>query len=112
MEIIRHIPNARLKKVEGNLMYLYNKTIEAQSIICATGYHADLKSLGKSNLEVDKKTRFPIIRNTGEALSVKNLFFAGPLAYTKITSLLIHGFIKMVPTTINTISRRMIRELA
>ena len=111
MQIIRHISNAKIKKVEGNLVYLSNKTIEAHSIICATGYHADLKSLGKSNLEVDKKTRFPFIKNTGESGSVNNLFFAGPLAYIKVSSLLIHGFIRMVPMTINEVSKRMINEL-
>jgi len=37
MEIIRHIPDAKIDKVEGNFVFLKNKTIEAQSIICATG---------------------------------------------------------------------------
>jgi thioredoxin reductase (NADPH) len=110
MEIIRHISNAKIIKVEGNLVYLSNRTIEAQSIICATGYHADLSTLDNASLEVDKKTRFPFIKNTGESASVDNLFFAGPLAYTKISSLLIHGFIKLVPKTINEVSKRMVEE--
>ena len=112
MEVIRYIPHVKIKKVEGNLIYLNNKTIEAHSIICATGYRADLKSLGESDLNVDKKTSFPIIKNNGESTSVSNLFFAGPLAYVQISSLLIHGFIKMVPKTINEVSKRLVEEYA
>jgi len=112
MEIIRHISNAKIKKVAGNVVYLENKTIEAQNIICATGYHADLSALGKIALDVDKKTRFPFITKTGESASVKNLFFAGPLAFTRLSSLLIHGFIRMVPKTITELSKRMVEEIA
>lgn len=111
MEIIRHISNVKINKVDGNLLHLDNKTIEAQSIICATGYHADLSALGKMTMDVDKTTRFPFIKNTGESASVDNLFFAGPLAYTRISSLLIHGFIRMVPNTIKVLSIRMVEEI-
>jgi len=111
MEIIRHISKAKIKKLEGGTIYLNDRTIEAQSIICATGYHADLSVLSNAPMEVDKKTKFPFIKNTGESASVENLFFAGPLAYTKISSLLIHGFIRMVPKTINEVSKRMVQEL-
>jgi cation diffusion facilitator CzcD-associated flavoprotein CzcO len=111
MQIIRHIPNAKIKKVDGNSVHLANKTIEAQHIICATGYHADLSALENLSLEVDEKTKFPHIKKTGESASIENLFFAGPLAYTRISSLLIHGFIKLVPKTLNVISKRIVKEL-
>ena len=111
MEIIRHISNAKIKKVVGNLIHLDNNLIESQHIICATGYHADLSALGTITLDVDKTTRFPHIKKTGESESIKNLFFAGPLAYTKISSLLIHGFIKMVPKTMQEISKRIVKQL-
>lgn len=111
MEIIRHIPYAKIEKVEDTLIYLNKKTIETQHIICATGYHADLSSLKNVSIEIDKTTHFPHIKRTGESKSINNLFFAGPLAYTKISSLLIHGFIKMVPQTVETISKRLVKEL-
>jgi thioredoxin reductase len=111
MEIIRHISNAKIKKVDGNLVHLDNRIIETQHIICATGYHADLSALGKSQVKVDRSTRFPHIKITGESESIDNLFFAGPLAYTKISSLLIHGFIKMVPKTMEEISKRFVKQL-
>lgn len=111
MEIIRHISGSKIEKVEGNCVFLDNKTIEAQSIICATGYHADLGALGHTGVDVDKKTRFPFIKDSGESATIDNLFFAGPLAYTKLTSLLIHGFIRMVPKTIREVSKRKIEEL-
>jgi thioredoxin reductase len=111
MEIIRHISNAKIKSVDGTMVYFDNKVIEAQHIICATGYHADLNALGNITVDVDKTTRFPHIKKTGESETIENLFFAGPLAYTKISSLLIHGFIKMVPKTMKEISKRIVRQL-
>jgi hypothetical protein len=111
MQIIRHIPNAKVKKVEGNSLYLDNRIIETQHIICATGYNADLSALSNLSIEVDEKTNFPHIKKTGESASIENLFFAGPLAYTRISSLLIHGFIKLVPKTVDVITKRLIKAL-
>ena len=70
-----------------------------------------MSALGKSQVKVDRSTRFPHIKITGESESIDNLFFAGPLAYTKISSLLIHGFIKMVPKTMEEISKRFVKQL-
>ena len=92
-------------------IYLNDNIIETQHIICATGYHADLSALGDIDIDVDKSTRFPHIKMTGESETVDNLFFAGPLAYTKISSLLIHGFIKMVPKTMEEVSKRLVKQL-
>jgi cation diffusion facilitator CzcD-associated flavoprotein CzcO len=111
MEIIRHISNAKIIKVEGNLVHLDNITIEVQHILCATGYHADLSALGNMKLGVDKTTKFPYIKKTGESDSIENLFFAGPLAYTRTSSLLLHGFIRMVPKTIKELSNRMVGQV-
>ena len=111
MEIIRHIQNAEIKKIEGNLLHIDNRIVEAQHIICATGYHADLRALSNIDLDVDEKTRFPYVNKNGESRTIDNLFFAGPLAYTKISSLLIHGFIKMVPKTMDEIAKRLVGQL-
>jgi cation diffusion facilitator CzcD-associated flavoprotein CzcO len=111
MEIIRHIPDAKINKVDGNLIYLKNKIIEAQHIICATGYNADLNPLGGTKLRVHQRTGFPHIKQTGESESIENLYFAGPLAYIKNSSLLIHGFIKLVPFTVEAISKKLTKQL-
>ena len=96
MEIIRHIPSVKINKVDGNLLHLDGKVIETQHIICATGYHADLSALSNVEIDVDQTTKFPYITGRGESDKIENLFFAGPLAYTRLSSLLIHGCISVV----------------
>ncbi len=107
MEIIHHITGVKIAKVEGNTIYYSEGTLEAQAIICATGYNADLNTLQGLNIEVDEKTKFPNIDKSGESKTVKNLYFAGPLAYRHVSSLLLHGFIKYIPSTIENISEKI-----
>jgi len=57
MEIIRHIPNSKINKVEGNTIHLANKIFEAQHIICATGYNADLAAFGNTGISVNRAMR-------------------------------------------------------
>jgi putative flavoprotein involved in K+ transport len=106
MEIIRHIPYIQIRSVEGDMIHLEDKSIRAQAIICATGYHADLRVLGNMKIETDQRTSFPRIKTHGESSTISNLFFTGPLAYSRLTSLLIHGFIKVIPETIHRIIDR------
>ncbi len=106
MEIIRHIPYVQIRSVEGDRVHLEDKSIKAQAIICATGYHADLRVLGNMKIETDQRTSFPKIKIHGESSTISDLFFTGPLAYSRLTSLLIHGFIKVIPETINGIIDR------
>jgi putative flavoprotein involved in K+ transport len=110
MEIIRHISGDKIIKVEGDTLHFEKHSLAAQAIICATGYNADLNSLNEINIEIDKKTKFPHIIPSGESKSIENLYFAGPLAYRHISSLLIHGFIKLIPDTIDDISKRLLKE--
>ena len=95
MEIIRHISEEKIIKVEGRTVHFSNRELEAQAIICATGYNADLNPLSHLNVKVDERTKFPDTKPSGESQSVENLFFAGPLAYRHLSSLLLHGFIKI-----------------
>ncbi len=110
MQIIRHVSGEKILKVEGNTIHFEEGTLEAQAIICATGYNADLNPIHDLNVNVDLKTKFPNINISGESKSMHNLFFAGPLAYRHISSLLLHGFIKLIPSTIESISKKLIKE--
>lgn len=107
MEIIRHISNVNIKNVEGNLIHLSNRTIETHHIICATGYRPVLDVLKGFQVEVDGKSKFPLIKESGEAQGINNLFFGGPLAYMGLRSLFIHGFIRLIPDTIKEIQERI-----
>jgi putative flavoprotein involved in K+ transport len=110
MQVIRHIAGRKIIKVEGDVIHFENESMVAQAIICATGYNADLNPIHKLNIDVDQKTNFPNIKESGESKSIKNLYFAGPLAYRHISSLLLHGFIKMIPDTIESISQKLKKE--
>jgi thioredoxin reductase len=107
MEIVRHIPYVRIRSVKGDMVHLEDRSIKAQAIICATGYQADLGAIGSMKIQTDQRTGFPKIKIHGESSTISNLFFTGPLAYSRLTSLLIHGFIKMIPETIQGIVNRL-----
>jgi len=108
MEIIRYFPRTEISRVEKNHIYFNDLDLEVHQIICATGYNADLNMIGDLQIPLHTKTRFPVIKDFGESAALENLFFAGPLAYTHLTSLLLHGFIKLIPDTIAAISRRRV----
>jgi thioredoxin reductase (NADPH) len=112
MEMIRHIAGANIQKLENNILHLQDRSIEIQSIICATGYRPVLNILRKFNIAIDPDTKFPVIEPWGEAKGIKNLFFGGPLAYTGMGSLFIHGFIKTVPVIIQEIRNRIQKKEA
>jgi len=108
MEIIRYLPRTKISRVEQDHIYFNDKELEVHQIICATGYNADLSMLGDLQIPVHSKTGFPVIQDFGESMAFEKLFFAGPLAYTHLTSLLLHGFIKLIPDTIAAIARRRV----
>jgi len=107
MDLIRHIPGANIKKLVNNILHLQDRSIETQSIICATGYRPVLNILREFHIQTDQDTKFPLIEQWGEAKGIRNLFFGGPLAYTGMGSLFIHGFIKKVPEIIKGIRNRI-----
>jgi thioredoxin reductase len=107
MDLIKHISGVGIKKLENNLLYLENQSIETQSIICATGYRPVLDILENFQLAVDKKSKFPEINSAGQARGIRNLFFGGPLAYTGSRSLFIHGFIRSIPAVVRQIKNRL-----
>jgi cation diffusion facilitator CzcD-associated flavoprotein CzcO len=109
MEIIRYMPDITIRSINNNTIHLNSGDLEAQAIICATGYNADLSALGTTSIDVDKRSKFPHINEFGESTTIDNLYFAGPLAFTRTSNLLIHGFIKRIPKTVENISEKLIK---
>jgi len=112
MQIIRHMAGRKIIKVEGKTIHFENDSLDAHTIICATGYNADLNPIDNLNIDIDHKTKFPNIKESGESKTIENLYFAGPLAYRRISSLLLHGFIRFIPTTIESISKKLVKVVA
>jgi thioredoxin reductase len=112
MKLIRHIDQAHIRSIKGNSLQLDRAAIHFDRIICATGYQPVLNLLAALPLKLDRKTRFPSIFASGEARGIKNLFFAGPLAYRGMGSLFIHGFIKDIPGILLTMHNRLRSEVS
>ncbi len=107
MELIRYIPNANIKRIEGNTLFFNEESLETQYVICATGYRPVLSHINLPGLEIHKRTKFPLVDKFGAVQGVKNLFFGGPLGYNGLSSLFIHGFIRTIPATIDEIRQRL-----
>ena len=110
MELIRYIPNADIKSLKENQLFFNDQSLEAQHIICATGYRPVLSHLAGLSPITHKITKFPMVDKNGAAQGIKNLFFAGPLGYNGLGSLFIHGFIRNIPGTINEIKYSLQKE--
>jgi cation diffusion facilitator CzcD-associated flavoprotein CzcO len=107
MKLIRHVQQADIRRVKGTSLQLDRTTVQFDRIICATGYQPVLNLLSALPLKLDRQTQFPSISAGAEAHGIKNLFFAGPLAYRGMGSLFIHGFIKDIPRILLTIHNRI-----
>ncbi|MBN2424833.1 MAG: NAD(P)-binding domain-containing protein [Calditrichaceae bacterium] len=102
MEIIRYRAYQEIQRIEGNIVHFRDWKLAVDKIIFATGYRGDLKILNNFKIRVNKYN-YPEISYIGESLQYPKLFFAGPLAFQKMVSVLIHGFINQVPGTIKRI---------
>ncbi len=111
MKLIRHVQQADIRRVKGTSLHLDRSIIHFNRIICATGYQPVLDLLSALPLKLDRQTQFPSVSASGEARGIKNLFFAGPLAYRGMGSLFIHGFIKDIPRILDTIHERIRSEV-
>jgi thioredoxin reductase len=106
MQIIWYIPDTKISRVKGGKLFMPNETIDTQHIICATGYSPLLDLV--LPLKVEKnKNGYPKVKSNGESCNIKNLFFVGPLAYSRLSNLFIHGFVRTIPLTISEIKRRL-----
>jgi thioredoxin reductase len=107
MKLIKHFSQADIQAIKGNTIRVDRTPIRFDRIICATGYQPVLNLLAALPVKRDRKTQFPAVATAGEAKEIKNLFFAGPLAYRGMGSLFIHGFIKDLPAILLRIKNRI-----
>ena len=109
MEIIRYRAFQEILKVEENLIYFKDWKLEVNKVIFATGYHGHIGILKNFKLRVNK-SNYPEVNMSGESIQYPNLFFAGPLSYQNTSSIVIHGFVKHIPETINRIAEKLKSE--
>jgi thioredoxin reductase (NADPH) len=106
MGIIHYIPNVKIKRIKGNRIFIKNRIIDTPHIICATGYSPVLDLVYPLKIKMNKN-KYPKLKSHGESFDIKNLFFIGPLAYSKNRNFFIHGFVKTIPPTITEITNRL-----
>lgn len=106
MEIIRYRPHQDIQSIDGNSIFFKNWKLDVNNIIFATGYQAYIQVLKNFKLRVNK-TNYPEVSMTGESIQYPNLFFVGPLSFQSTSSLVIHGFIKQIPATLNRIAEKL-----
>jgi len=107
MGLIRHISDIEIKKLHSNQLYYSGGCLIVDHIICATGYHPYLSVFKAFQPKTNPRNKFPQVSQVSEAVNIRNLFFAGPLAYKRSGSMFIHGFVKNIPPTIQEISKRL-----
>jgi len=100
MEIIRYKPHQEINRIEDNVVYFRDWKLEVDKVIFGTGYRPHIEVLSNLQLSFNNKS---YIENSysGESLQMPNLFFVGPLAYHSAASIVIHGFVKRIPKTID-----------
>lgn len=106
MEFIRHFPSQEIQRIEGGRVFFKDGQLEVDNVIFATGYRANLNNLSGLKLSADKYN-CPMVTAKGESLEYPNLFFAGPLSYHSQSSIVIHGFIKLLPRIVEEIKSRL-----
>lgn len=109
MEIIRYYSFQEIIKIEGQQVYLKNRTMEVDKIIFATGYRPCMKILDSFRLRINKYEA-PEITMAGESIQYPGLFFIGPLAFQTPSSTVIHGFLKQIPITMQRIGERIKKQ--
>lgn len=109
MEIIRYRAFQDIQYIEGNMVHFRDWKLKADKIIFATGYHANISLLKNFKLRVNKGN-FPEVSYSGESIQYPNLFFAGPLSYQNESSIVIHGFIRNTPRTLERIAEKLSTE--
>ena len=107
MEFIRYMPGSKIKAIDKNTVMFADSELEVHKVIFATGYRPEMKFLDLGlKIRKDRK-HYPETTETGESKQIENLFFAGPLALNVTSSVVLHGFLKYIPITMNTILQRL-----
>jgi len=109
MEIIRYRANQEIQNIDGNMVYFRDWKLNVGQIIFATGYQGHIGLLKNFKLGVNKNN-YPEVSHSGESIQYPNLFFAGPLSFQNTSSIVLHGFVKHIPTTIERICEKLTSE--
>ena len=107
MKLIHYLPNTRLELLKNRTLSTKNHSIKTDYIICATGYRPHIPMMDQISIKYGNARYYPDISPLGESQQVQNLFFGGPLARIRPGSQFIHGFIKIIPQTVDEIKRRL-----
>ncbi len=102
MEIIRYKAYQQITHIEENVVHFRNWQLEVDKVIFATGYHGDLKVLNNFKPRVNRRN-FPEVTESGESIQYPRLFFVGPLFSQSMSTNVIHGFVKLIPKTIESV---------
>jgi thioredoxin reductase len=103
MEIIRYKPHQEIVRVEDNQIHFRDWELTVDHIIFGTGYRPVLDVVRNFKLRFNKNN-YPENSFSGESMQMPNLFFAGPLAFHSAASIVLHGFVKRIPNTIERIT--------
>lgn len=110
MELIHYIPKVEIRKMEDNVIFINDDSYETHHVIAATGYRPVISHLSDLKLKYDQRSKFPLINETGEAKGARKFYLGGPLGYSGLRSLFIHGFIRDIPVTIQAIKDQLQRK--
>jgi putative flavoprotein involved in K+ transport len=109
MEIIRYRAYQEILNIDQNVVHFKDWKLEVNHIMFATGYHGNIDILKSFKLRVNKNN-YPEVSFSGESIQYPNLFFAGPLSFQNTASIVIHGFIKHIPITMERICDKLKSE--
>ncbi len=106
MELIRYRAYQEIQKIEQNTVYFKDWKLTVDKIILATGYRANVSVLKNFAIK-SNKYGYPEVSQTGESIQYPNLFFAGPLSFQTSVSIVIHGFLRYIPLTVQRIAEKL-----
>ncbi|MEJ2053953.1 MAG: NAD(P)-binding domain-containing protein [Calditrichaceae bacterium] len=106
MEIIRYRAYQDIQNIDGNRIYFKDWKLDVNKIIFATGYHGHIDMLKNFKLRVNKNN-YPEVGFSGESIQYPNLFFAGPLSFQNTSSIVLHGFVRHIPVTLDRIEEKL-----
>lgn len=109
MELVRYKAHQEIQYIDNDTVYFKDWKLKTHKIIFATGYHGHIDVVKNFKLRVNK-SNYPEVSYSGESIQFPNLFFAGPLSFQNTASIVIHGFIKHIPITMDRIQEILTSE--
>lgn len=109
MELVRYRAHQEIQYIDEGMVHFKDWKLQTHKIIFATGYHGHIDVLKNFKLRVNK-SNYPEVSYSGESIQFPNLFFGGPLSFQNTASIVIHGFIKHMPITMDRIQEILTSE--